>query len=83
MLESAGAIGMFKTIASWLLLPFSFLLGVLGWNLKRQVFRLDALEKDVIEIRIALAKNEVYIQDLSVQLKEIDLKLENILNKLL
>lgn len=74
--------GMLKTIADWLIIPFTMLLSILGFQFKRTLDRLDKLEEQVQDMEIQVVKTEIYIKALSLQLEKFDLKLDKVLERL-
>lgn len=73
------SVGVVKTIGSWLLLPVTLLLGVFGFQYKKILGRVEALEGASMKSQLLSAKFSVEIAHLEHQLEKLDAKLDKIL----
>lgn len=81
-MEPVSIGGMIKTIMDWLIIPFTMLLSILGFQFKKTLERVEKLEAEIKNMEIQVAKTEVYIQSLRVQLERVDYKLDKVLERL-
>lgn len=66
----------------WLSIPMTVIVGLVAYNFKKTLARIEALELEVIKIQLQVARNEVNVQNLTQQINQISVKLDRILDRL-
>ncbi len=73
---------LFQVILNWLSLPTAAIVGLVGYNFKRTLSRIEALEIEVIKLQLKIARTEVNMQNLHEKIQRIDDKIDKILDRL-
>lgn len=72
-----------QSLVNWLSVPLTLIVGLVGYNFKKTLARIEALEIEVIKLQLQVAKSEVRIQNIFQQLDQIDQKLDKLIDKML
>lgn len=67
-----GLIPVVKTLGSWLLIPCTLLLAVLGFNFKKALQELVYLRLELQKVQISLGKLEIEIKYLKHDIEKIE-----------
>lgn len=76
------AIPLVQAALNWLSIPMAAVVGLVGYNFKKTLSRIEALEIEVIKIQLKIARTEVNLQNLTENIERIDSKLDRVLERL-